>query len=394
MKILIVNEFYYPYQRGGAEVSTQLLAEELVRLGHSVVVCCSNKSNFVQEYNGVKIYNIKTNPVYWGGECVKPGKISKIIWHILDLCNPFIYLPFNKILKKEKPNIVHTNNLSHFSAVVWFLAKKRHLPVCHTIRDYYLLCHKCTMFKNGKNCNKQCFSCRFSSFSKKFFSSNVDAVVGISNFVLKTHLKQNFFRKSILRESIFNPVSVIVKEITFSPKKNIGFIGSLHPSKGVEALISSFKRCNTGDYSLKIAGAGSESYVAFLKKMAGDANIEFVGKVVADDFYKQIDLLVVPAVWNEPFGRIVVESVAAGVPVMASRKGGISEILKDSKVGLLYDDSNPRELDSLLQKWFNGELEFDLSDKYSFLKNFENTAVAKKYVGVYRSLVKKWELLF
>ena len=387
MKILIVNEFYYPYQRGGAEVSTQLLAEELVNLGHQVTVCCSFSQNKIETHNGVKIHYMKVNPLYWGGNSTSPSGLKKALWHIIDLCNPFIVKPFLKILEKEKPDILHTNNLSHFSTLIWFLSSLKKIPVCHTIRDYYLLCHKCTMFKNGCNCIKRCPSCKATSFSKRYFSKYVNGVVGISQFILDCHTSFNVFSKAKNKAVIFNPVKKTSTNTEHKVNHAIGFIGTIHPSKGIEVLIKAFAKCNLNNYQLLVAGSGDSTYIEYLKQLAGNSKVTFLGRQVASEFYTRIDLLVVPSLWNEPFGRTVVEAQSAGIPVIASNKGGIPEILADRKSGMCFNPDIEEELTTCIQNFVNKKIQFENNFRF---ENFSSPEIAQKYILFYETIKREY----
>lgn len=65
MRILIFNELYTPNKKGGAEVSTQLLAESLVELGHEIHICTSSNKNSDEIINGVVIHRRKQHNIYW-----------------------------------------------------------------------------------------------------------------------------------------------------------------------------------------------------------------------------------------------------------------------------------------------------------------------------------------
>jgi glycosyltransferase involved in cell wall biosynthesis len=65
--------------------------------------------------------------------------------------------------------------------------------------------------------------------------------------------------------------------------------------------------------------------------------VRFVGAVDAAEFLAQVDVAVVPSSWNEPLARVIGEAYAAGVPVIASRSGGIPEIVQDGVTGRLFD---------------------------------------------------------
>ena len=74
-------------------------------------------------------------------------------------------------------------------------------------------------------------------------------------------------------------------------------------------------------------------------KRVAPEGVEFVGWVPSNAFLDTIDFLIVPSVWNEPFGRIVVEAFSRGVPVLGSRTGGIPELIEAGRTGELFDSS-------------------------------------------------------
>ncbi|KAA5550351.1 glycosyltransferase family 4 protein, partial [Pseudomonas aeruginosa] len=69
--------------------------------------------------------------IYWGLSLTKRNPLSKILWHLIDLYNFKIAKEFENIIMDVKPDIVHTNNLSGISCVVWQKAKKYKCRVIH-----------------------------------------------------------------------------------------------------------------------------------------------------------------------------------------------------------------------------------------------------------------------
>lgn len=386
MKILFFNELYTPFKTGGAEVSTQLLAEGLVQLGHDVMVCTTCNKNSERYVNGVHVVYIKIKNIYWPYEKKKHSSLLSFIWHIIDINNILYRQAFDNVFHSFKPDVIHTSNLSGFSCYVWKIAFSFKIPIVHTIRDYYLMCLKCTMFKNLE-CNSQCKECRLFSYVKKRLSHNVNAVVGISKFVLNKHLQNKYFTNAKIKSVINNPVgNGAVSNWKKVKTGNIGYIGSISSSKGVDLLVKAFSSIKSNEYKLLIAGNGNNEYIKYLKSLSNKDNIEFVGFVRSTDFFKNIDLLVVPSQWQEPFGRVVIEAISNGIPVIASKKGGITEILEGRLEGILFDDVN--DLKIKLEAYMKGRLVFNFDYTASFGEKYKKNIIASQYEEIYKCLVE------
>jgi glycosyltransferase involved in cell wall biosynthesis len=126
-------------------------------------------------------------------------------------------------------------------------------------------------------------------------------------------------------------------------------MGTLSDQKGVRWLIEQFQRLPF-NATLQIAGRGQLDDEARLKALVTSPNISFVGYQKPEVFYNQIDVAVVPSIWNEPFGLVAVEACAHSVPVVASRMGGLPEIIQDSLNGLLCSPGDPDSLGQAMLK--------------------------------------------
>lgn len=357
MKVLIVNTFYYPFQFGGAEKSVQLITEGLVKRGHQVTVITIGHEDSVSVVNGVRVYYIKTKNIY-DIKASSPSPLAKPFWHLLDAYNP-LYAPLiKKILLEENPDIIHTNNLAGFSVQVWQIARKLNIPIVHTLRDYYLLCPKSTMYKKGDNCLSRCLECQLYSISKKIMSEHVSAVCGISQFILQKHLQEGYFKNALIKKVIYNAVAktplVTSSNASSTGEKTnsikFGFVGQISPAKGIETLCKVFKENAESfkTHTLHIYGKSTNQfYEDYLKATYSHKNIVFEGHKKPEDIYPNIQVVIVPSEWNEPFGRIIIEAYAYGKFVVASNKGGIPEIVKEGVNGFIYE---PKSSTSLIEK--------------------------------------------
>lgn len=345
MKVCLVNTLYHPYQVGGAERSVQILAESLVNQGHQVSVITLGEEEQITQHNGVQVRRLKLSNAYWPFDGRSRGQVAKMFWHMADSYNPLMGRKIGEVLDQERPQVVHTNNVGGFSVAAWTAARARGLRLVHTIRDYYLLCYRTTMYKSDTNCATPCMDCGCLSKAKLLMASQPDCVVGISQYVLKRHQDNGFF-KGTPSQVIFNAYD---PPADWSPAPRttdftFGYVGRIAESKGLELLIGAFRQVAAERPGLRlvIAGHGDATYVDTLKQLAGGARVEFVGRVNIADYFKDIDFNVVPSLWNEPLGRVVLESYAFGVPVIAATTGALPEIVSPGETGYLF--SNQQDL--------------------------------------------------
>jgi len=388
-KIIIFNTLYTPYISGGAEKSTQLLAEGLVKYGLKVIVLTTCDRDYTDIVNGVKVYYIKIPNLYWAYKAKEQSKFKKPFWHLIDSYNPFIKKVAD-IIEREKPEIIHTNNLAGFSVSVWKLAKDKNIPIVHTLRDYYLLCPTSTMFNEKilKNCEKQCFICKFYSFPRKLMSNKVDAVVGVSKFILNKHLDFGYFKNAIVKTHIYNPVIIndrLYVTKTKSSKIRLGFVGLLSKSKGIEFILDKLINLKMQNIEIHIYGKGiTQKYENFLRaKYSIYPNLFFHGFKDEKEIYKNIDILIIPSLWNEPFGRVLIEALLYKIPVLATNRGGMPELITPGKNGYIFDVEKEENFEDKLAKII------ELFQKGTFYFNphiFDINFVVKRYLDLYKRI--------
>lgn len=326
MKIMIFNTLYFPYRIGGAEVSVQILAEELVNQGHSVrvVSLTEEKKKSLTIINGVESLKLPLANVYWPFSDSKKSKLQKAMWHLYDYLNIRMYFKVMKEIKTFSPDIVHTNNISGFSVLLWKAVKKCNVRLIHTSRDYYLFHPNSTLFSNGKNMAIADKRVVFWSAIKEKYSRYVDEYVGISHFIQELHENNGFF-KNADKHVIYNAVKEI-KSNKQSEVRRIGFIGRLTIEKGFDVFCRIADK-NKEKYSFIAAGNYVNNYEqAELNQLAKSSGVVVKGYMKLDEFLDQIDAVVLPIKWNEPFGRTVVECVLAGKLVLTNPVGAMKEL--------------------------------------------------------------------
>jgi len=390
MKLVIINTLYAPTAIGGAERSVQVLAETLVYLKHNVTVICTRAEKGAKQawVNGVKVYYLGLKNSYWPHDQNAVSAPTKLFWHLRDSYNPAMGREVGRILDLEQPDLVHTNNLSGFSVSVWREVKRRNLPLVHSLRDYYLLCPKATMYKRG-NCQGQCPDCKLLSLPKAAQTTLIDSVVGISDFILKRHLDFGYF-VSALQNVVPNAYQVMTLAVHLpSDKVRFGFLGRLAPVKGLDLLLKACKALNQqGSFELLVGGVGDEHYLAYLRRRYPLANCTYLGHVDPAQFFASIDVLVVPSLWHEPMGRIVIEAFAHGVPVIGTNRGGIPRLI-DKETGFIFDPNEQQTLQGILEHFLQNPRLASRMQKACLTKarSFLPLPTTKAYLEVYQSLL-------
>lgn len=186
-------------------------------------------------------------------------------------------------------------------------------------------------------------------------------------------------------------------------------IGRIAPNKGYEYLIEAFRKLvRINSYlKLKIIGSADESrmeYFNYLKSLVTryslDYNVEFMGfRDDVENVLRNARMLVACSISDESFGRVIIEAFACGVPVIATKVGGFSEIIDDGKNGFLVQPKDSEAIkDGILKVLNDTKLAQDFVDqgykKVSTLYTMEKAlmeteAVYKKTLEFNRILVIK-----
>jgi glycosyltransferase involved in cell wall biosynthesis len=129
------------------------------------------------------------------------------------------------------------------------------------------------------------------------------------------------------------------------------FIGRLSPEKGIMTMLDAWK--NHPNIPLKIIGEGPERPQIEEKIRRYQLNqVELLGYVPLIEVFealKKAKFLVMPSVWYETFGRVIIEAYATGTPVIASRLGALKEIIIEKKIGLLFTPGDALDLSKQVQ---------------------------------------------
>jgi glycosyltransferase involved in cell wall biosynthesis len=175
----------------------------------------------------------------------------------------------------------------------------------------------------------------------------------------------------------------------------VGYAGRLVPEKGLEVLLRAVAQLPDTVY-VRLAGSGPDQ--ARLQALAADLNL--TQRVTFEppfpstrmrDFYARLDAFVLPSLsrpnWQEQFGRVLIEAMACGVPVMGSTCGEIPNVIGEA--GLIFPEGQVEALAAGLRAWLADPAQrraFAARGRARVLAHFTQKQIAEKTVEVYRSL--------
>jgi glycosyltransferase involved in cell wall biosynthesis len=287
---------------------------------------------------------------------------------------------------------LHTNGLRGFSVGVWSPARRRGIRIVHSLRDYYLLCPPSLMYRNDHNCGRICARCLPFAAYRRRATQAVHAVSGVSEFILKRHMREGYFRDCSTAKVIFNPLLPVQQKAATGRTRGLafGYIGAISPNKGVRWLLESFVQHASRDDSLVLAGNGKPTFVESMKSEFASSRVSFIGHTDSKVFYERVDVVVVPSLWHEPFGRTAVEPWAYGIPVIASNRGGLAEIVEDGVTGIVVDPDEPSSLTRALQRFSaDRALVARLGDNCrQRLPRFSQESIADAYTSLFAEVMR------
>jgi glycosyltransferase involved in cell wall biosynthesis len=258
-------------------------------------------------------------------------------------------------IKERQPDIVHCHNL--FPALSPAVLRATDgIPLVVTLHNYRFLCLPATLFRDGKIC-EDCIgrvpwpgilhSCYQDSkaASSALASSlvlhkavrtfeRIRLYIAISDFVRRKHVEGGFSTDQM----VVKPHFAWAAEPREGPGDYFIYLGRLSIEKGVAQLVDAWRSIRT---KLLIIGDGPE---ASRLRAAAPNSVEFRGAVQPDELpalLRGARAAVLPSRWHEGAGRVVQEAYAAGVPVLASRAGGLPEIVQDEVTGLVLPIDDP-----------------------------------------------------
>jgi glycosyltransferase involved in cell wall biosynthesis len=368
MRILLLAQ-WYPPTIGGEENHVRNLGAALAARGHAVSVATLAQPALPEsEIDGeVRIHRLRAT-------------VQRVPWlfsidrqSVPPAPDPGLVRGLHAVVKQERPEIVHAHNWMVHSLIP-LMRSGRAPRLVLTLHDYSLICAKKTLIYRGRPCSgpapAKCLRCAAAHYglpkgtatiagmwaTGPFERRAVDLFIAVSEAVAEgNRLSAYGLRHEVIPNFIPDlepPVpaesSGLLAQLPSEPY--ILFVGSLSRIKGIDVLIAAYRQLTDPPPLVIIGYRGGERIAELDTPPSGVTVLENWPRSAVLAAWRGSMVGVVPSVWGEPSPTVAMEALAAGRPVVASRIGGLPEIISDHETGLLVDHADPPGLAAAIQQ--------------------------------------------
>ena len=358
MNVLLVNKFYYP--QGGAEACLFEESSLLEKGGHTVIpFSMSHPRNIPSPYSAYFVSPVDFEaPSSWRQKARAGGRVI-YSWEARR--------KLSALLRARPADLAHLHNIYHqITPSIIGVLKRSGIPVVMTLHDYKLLCPVYTLYRKGAVC-RECrpgwyIPCLRHRCSKNSVLKSAAALLemhlhrtllktydGVDAFICPSRFMKDMMAGTVDPGKLFWLPNAISDLPPLSPvpgrSRTIVYFGRLSREKGLRTLLTAVRGL---DVRCLIIGEGPERPA--LEKMIrrpGFDGTALLGYQRPDSLQARIReslFTALPAEWYENSPRAVLESFALGRAVVASRIGGLPELVVDQETGLTFEAGNAADL--------------------------------------------------
>ena len=359
MRIMLVADHYDPYLIGGAETHILILARELSARKHAVSVVTSRIGDDParETRDGIPVFRVGHFPTFrrtvLAVSGTAPGKLSAET-----------RMGFLRAVEEARPDVIHFHNPWLLGPEIISLAKCRKGV---TIHDYWPICPRRSMIRiDWSLCpgptRLDCRICRLRAPTtwRSFNLCSIEAERSMHRRLLEecdfTVAATQFVSDQVAKVLGVVPTVVsygIPPEVPFTREENdlsfALFAGRVTKAKGYSLLLRAFSKGELRRYTLLVAGRSGPSRLPNVRVL-GWQSPELLFQKMA-----QATCLVLPSIWPEPAGIVILEALRAGIPVVASRIGGIPELVDDGVTGILVPPGDLSTLVAAIRRCFEDQ---------------------------------------
>ena len=368
MRVLMLSQFYPPFI-GGEAIHVRSLSRELVTRGHDVAVVTLWRQGLaaLEVDQGVRVYRVhsSTRRMRWLFSNVGRRRAPTFP-------DPEITLALRRIIRHEQPEIVHAHNWFVYSFLPLKAWSGARLVV--TLHNYNLVCANTALLYHGAPCQGPGFikclgcACQFYGLAKgpAILLSNqvmslierglidmflaVSQAVAVGNGLVGSQLPYQVIPNFIPNDDSMQKDDCEAYLAQLPTENYLLFVGALGHIKGVDVLLHAYAHLS---HPPPLVLIGYET-PAWSKLPVDYPDNVFVLKnwprsAVMEAWRRSI-IALVPSVWSEPCPTVAMEAMSAGCPVIASRIGGLVDLVTDGKTGLLVQPADPLALQQAIER--------------------------------------------
>jgi glycosyltransferase involved in cell wall biosynthesis len=377
VRILVLSNLYPPFVEGGAEILAGDIAAGLERLGHDVIVLTSSHGLSKPEHDGKIWRSLQPAPhVYFDRQRSFWSQLNQAFNYYRRYHNAANARTLRQVVAATAPDILYIWEITGIGVnSLLKVLPDLNIPIVFHLGSYWLLYARSPETEQSRLRLRWLKQGLIGTVPELTWTS----LIAVSATVKQEYVRSGFDPKRI--EVIYNgidprfltlPRSASNEEEAFQ----LLFVGRIRVEKGILVLLkaldllmhemngpdllSEAKHLDSPPLHLHIFGDGDETYISELKTFLHEKGltelVTFHGKVPQDDLiqhYDSCDLMLVPSLWQEPFGLVVAEAMARGLPVIASNVGGPAEIITHEKNGLLVEAGDERALALAIRQLIN-----------------------------------------
>jgi glycosyltransferase involved in cell wall biosynthesis len=348
---------------GGLESVTLTLMKELIASGHSAAAIASGWND------GVYPRYLTESEIPF--RCIKVGRLhrSKPLWTLDGLLNlPRAAKELKDFVREFCPDVIVHPNIE-LSFVTLHVLPRQSFNVLHA--------HDVP-------------SRQYQTALGRYVLGRYRGVISVSNFINRSVVSRS--TRGIRTRTVYNGVSPTLPVIKADSRKvRIAIVGRVSPRKRHHVLVHAIKELNDQTrrfIEVSIYGSSpSPEYRENLERLIDEAGLGEVFRwkgfvSPADDIYKEVDILVAPAI-DEPFGMTVLEAGAFGIPVIAAHSGALPELIVEAETGLLFSPDDPLALACAIESLANDDAlraSIGANARRHVLMNFTAQRMAENFV--------------
>jgi 1,4-alpha-glucan branching enzyme len=381
MKIALVTSFFEPI--GGQENVTRCLFNELANAGHDVTV--------------ITIHNEWEDP---NGKIRLLEPLNNIPHKVLIPGSPaidgLIAIRLTAALKKLNPQLIHVQDEFVLPATVIANRRLKFPIICS--------CHNNLFSYTGKteSTRERITNFLFRTRKYNYISrlKEVDAIISVSDYIKKELISVGIDKRKI--QTIYNvhfltPPKRTNSEPPYQSNIILFSLGRLVWYKGFDVLIKAFRIAVKKEPSIKLIIAGNGPELWHLRGLVTAYQLEhyvhLTGRVsdeLVQRFYSDSDIVVLPSIYPDPAPIVTMEAMSFKKPIIASRIGGIPEIVIDNVNGLIVPPDDPQKLaEAILVLARNKQLRETMGQAGSRLlvEKFGNETLINQTIELYKRII-------